>query len=230
MDNKIDELLYDIGSETPKVNPYLGNKIYNTAKSSKTKNNIPFFKKPLIISFASIIVVFLFIGIITFDDLKNKFNDNKGTSGGNEVVNPFVPTLSPSTQSTVFLEYHYTVYTTSSDIVTLIINNRINYQRIYLKAYNLTIDDIKINNGDASINQVTIEDQVFFEIIFNNKNTTIHYIDLCFAEGTIEKILKSTKDYELEFIMYIEEVDAEKGYGYNFNIEEVYNLREGNNV
>ena len=25
MDNKIDELLYDIGSETPKVNPYLGN-------------------------------------------------------------------------------------------------------------------------------------------------------------------------------------------------------------
>ena len=75
MDNKIDELLYDIGSETPKVNPYLGNKIYNTAKSSKTKNNIPFFKKPLIISFASIIVVFLFIGIITFNDLINKFND-----------------------------------------------------------------------------------------------------------------------------------------------------------
>ncbi len=30
--------------------------------------------------------------------------------------------------------------------------------------------------------------------------------------------------------MYIEEVDAEKGYGYNFNIEDVYNLREGNNV
>ena len=230
MDNKIDELLYDIGSETPKVNPYLGNKIYNTAKSSETKKNNPFFKKPLIISFASLIVVFLFIGIITFDDLKNKLSDNPGTSGGENVTKPFVPNLSPSTQNTVFLEYHYTVYTTQSDIVTLIINNRINYQRIYLKAYNLTINDIKINNGDALINQVTIENQLFFEIIFNNKNTTIHYIDLCFNKGTIADILSSDKNYELEFIMYIEEVDVEKGYGYNFIIEDVYNLREGNNV
>ena len=30
--------------------------------------------------------------------------------------------------------------------------------------------------------------------------------------------------------MYIDEVDAEKGYGYDFNVEKVYDLREGNNI
>ena len=206
MANNIDELLKDIGSKTPEINPYLSNKIYTKAKESENKKIIPFFKKPLIISLSSALVVMILLiiilqpGILKFkDDLSNKGN----TLDGETVTNPFVPTLSPNNQNTVFIEYNYTIYSNDFDIVTLIINNKINYQRVYLKAYNLTIDDIRLNNGDVVINQVEIEKQKFFEIVLENTNTKIHYLDLCFKKGSIENVLQTQNDYELQFIMYI---------------------------
>lgn len=231
MVNNIEELLEDIGSETPKINPYLGNKIYNKAKEKESKKNIPFFKKPLVISLSSILAAFILLIIVL---VPGKSNDNKTDSplqgGGEMVVNPFVPNLSPNTQSAVFIEYNYTIYSNDYDIVTLIVNNKINYKRIYLKAYNLTIDDIKVNNGDVIINQVTIDGQKFFELVFDNTDTKIHYLDLCFKKGSVENVLASQSDYMLKFIMYIDEVDVEKGYGYEVKPDSIFDIRNGINL
>lgn len=232
MANNIDEILQDIGSETPKINPYLGSKIYNKAKESESKKNIPFFKKPLIISLSSVLAVVVLL-VIVFQPIiyKKFFNPTDDIPSGDHVItNPFVPNLSPNNQNTVFIEYNYTIYSDDFDIVTLVINNRINYQRIYLKAYNLSIEDVKLNNGDVVIRQVEIENQKFFEIVFENTNTKIHYIDLCFKKGAIETTLKKQKDFELQFILYIDEIDAEKGYGYNFSPTSIYDFRNGNNI
>lgn len=233
MDNKIDVLLEQIGSDIPKVNPNLSSKIYQTAVNRESKKIIPFFKKPLIISLSSALVVMILLIIILQPGIL-KFKDDVSDKGngldGEIVTNPFVPTLSPNNQNTVFIEYNYTIYSNDFDIVTLIINNKINYQRVYLKAYNLTIDDIRLNNGDVVINQVEIKNQKFFEIVFENTNTKIHYLDLCFKKGSIENVLQTQNDYELQFIMYINEVDSEKGYGYEFKPQNIFDLRNGINL
>lgn len=238
MDNNIDILLEEIHSDIPKINPNLSTKIYANAIDKEIKSNFPFFKKPLIIAFTSIIVVFIVLfGVISLgdsvkqtsdsqnDDLNNPNYDNE-----NSIVegNPYIPNLSPSTQSTVFIDYHYTIYTPSEDVVTVIINNKINSQKIFLKAYNLDIKNVKINNGDVEVKAVTIEDELFFEIVLDNTNTSIHYIDLSFKKGTISNILENNINFEMSFIMYIDEIDAEKGYGYDFKIDNVFDIREGN--
>lgn len=247
MDNNIDSLLKDIQSDIPKVNPNLSTKIYEKALQKDSKSIFPFFKKPLIISFTTIIaVVIVLFGIVklggltssknNFDDINNNIQGDHGnennsdinnTPGSSEDIKPFIPNLSPSMQNTVFIDYHYTVYTPYKDVITLIINNKINYQKIYLKAYNLEIDDVTLNNGEVEIKEVMIENEVFFEIIFDNSNTSIHYIDLSFEKGTISSILEKQNNYKMLFIMYINEVDAEKGYGYEFSIDEVFDLSKG---
>ena len=145
MDNNIDILLKEINSDIPKINPNLSSKIYEKAIEKKSKNIFPFFKKPLIITFTSVIAVF----IVIFGVLNLGRNDNKNDIGNEPQFSPdgnlnvnnnqFVPNLSPTTQNTVFIDYHYTIYTQTDEVVTLIINNKINYQKIYLKAYNLEI-------------------------------------------------------------------------------------------
>ncbi|MBQ4570196.1 MAG: hypothetical protein IJB21_00715 [Bacilli bacterium] len=234
MDNNIDILLKEINSDIPKINPNLSSKIYEKAIEKKSKNIFPFFKKPLIITFTSVIAVFIVIfGVLNLgrNDNKNDIgNEPQFSPGGNLDVNnnQFVPNLSPTTQNTVFIDYHYTIYTETDEVVTLIINNKINYQKIYLKAYNLEINNVKINNGDVELKKVTIENETFFEIVLDNTNTYIHYLDLSFEKGTISNILKDQTDFEINFIMYINEVDSTKGYGYKFKIDNVFDLSEGN--
>lgn len=234
MDNNIDILLKEINSDIPKINPNLSSKIYEKAIEKKSKNIFPFFKKPLIITFTSVIAVF----IVIFGVLNLGRNNNKNDIGNKPQFSPdgnldvnnnqFVPNLSPTTQNTVFIDYHYTIYTQTDEVVTLIINNKINYQKIYLKAYNLEINNVKINNGDVELKKVTIENETFFEIVLDNTNTYIHYLDLSFEKGTISNILKDRTDFEINFIMYINEVDSTKGYGYKFKIDNVFDLSEGN--
>ena len=234
MDNNIDILLKEINSDIPKINPNLSSKIYEKAIEKKSKNIFPFFKKPLIITFTSVIAVF----IVIFGVLNLGRNDNKNDIGNEPQFSPdgnlnvnnnqFVPNLSPTTQNTVFIDYHYTIYTQTDEVVTLIINNKINYQKIYLKAYNLEINNVKINNGDVELKKVTIKNETFFEIVLDNTNTYIHYLDLSFEKGTISNILKDQTDFEINFIMYINEVDSTKGYGYEFKIDNVFDLSEGN--
>ena len=225
--DKIDVLLKEISTETPKINPYLNNLIYEKAIAKEGKKNSFFFKKPLLLTLTSIVCIFIIV--FSFVNINTKLKEDQSDTDSS-VTNPFVPTLSPSLQNTVLIDYHFTLFSEKYDIVTLFINNKINYKRIYIKAFNLSIDDLKINNGDVTINQVTIENQTFFEVVFNNKNSNGHYLDLCFEKDTIKNILKANVDYVLKFIMYIDEVDAEKGYGYDFNVEKVYDLREGNNI
>ena len=234
MDNNIDILLKEINSDIPKINPNLSSKIYEKAIEKKSKYIFPFFKKPLIITFTSVIAVFIVIfGVLNLgrNDNKNDIgNEPQFSPGGNLDVNnnQFVPNLSPTTQNTVFIDYHYTIYTQTDEVVTLIINNKINYQKIYLKAYNLEINNVKINNGDVELKKVTIKNETFFEIVLDNTNTYIHYLDLSFEKGTISNILKDQTDFEINFIMYINEVDSTKGYGYKFKIDNVFDLSEGN--
>lgn len=238
MDNNIDILLEEIHSDIPKINPNLSTKIYVHAQEIDSKVKIPFFKKPLIVAFTSIIVVCcIFFGITflgdslkkTSDDKNNIFNDSNGNNNDTAVdENLYIPNLSPSTQSTIFVDYHYTIYTPNEDVVTLIINNKINSQRIFFKAYNIDISNVKLNNGDITVKSVTIDDELFFEIVLDNTNTSIHYVDLSFEKNTISNILENQANFEINFIMYINEIDAEKGYGYNFKINNVYDIREGN--
>lgn len=234
MDNNIDILLKEINSDIPKINPNLSSKIYEKAIEKKSKNIFPFFKKPLIITFTSVIAVFIVIfGVLNLGRNNNKNdigNEPQFSPDGNLDVNnnQFVPNLSPTTQNTVFIDYHYTIYTQTDEVVTLIINNKINYQKIYLKAYNLEINNVKINNGDVELKKVTIKNETFFEIVLDNTNTYIHYLDLSFEKGTISNILKDQTDFEINFIMYINEVDSTKGYGYKFKIDNVFDLSEGN--
>lgn len=233
MDNNIDSLFQEIKSDIPKINPNLSTKIYEKAVEKKSNSIFPFFKKTLIITFTSVIAIFIVLfGVINLGHYKNKndVNNDPQYSPGNDVVidNQFVPNLSPTTQNTVFIDYHYTLYTQTEEVVTLIINNKINYQKIYLKAYNLEINNVKINNGDVELKKVTIENEIFFEIVLENTNTYIHYLDLSFEKGTISNILKNQTDFEINFIMYINEVDSTKGYGYKFKIDNVFDLSEGN--
>lgn len=233
MDNNIDILFQEINSDIPKINPNLSAKIYEKAVEKKSKSIFPFFKKPLIIAFTSVIAIFIVLfGVINLGQKNNKSNvnnDHQDNPGNSDVVdNQFVPNLSPTTQNTVFIDYHYTIYTQTEDLVTLIINNKINYQKIYLKAYNLDINNVKINNGDVELKKVTIENETFFEIVLDNTNTFIHYLNLSFEKGTISNILKNQTDFEINFIMYINEVDSTKGYGYKFKIDNVFDLSEGN--
>ena len=234
MDNNIDILLKEINSDIPKINPNLSSKIYEKAIEKKSKNIFPFFKKPLIITFTSVIAVFIVIfGVFNLGHNKQTGDHNNdsqfGTNDNLDVNNnQFVPNLSPTTQNTVFIDYHYTIYTQTDEVVTLIINNKLNYQKIYLKAYNLEINNVKINNGDIELKKVTIENEVFFEIVLENTNTYIHYLDLSFEKGMISSILDNQADFEINFIMYINEVDSTKGYGYKFKIDNVFDLSEGN--
>lgn len=243
MDNKIDVLLKEIGSDVPKINPTLSSKIYNKALDSESRKTIPFFKKPLIIAFTSLIIFVVtltgfiklgnvikesgFSSLESVNGVDSPAKDFENSFGG---TNQFVPNLSPTVQNTVFIDYHYAIYTSNYDIVTIIVNNKINYQKVYIKSYNLKIDDLKVNNGDVTISQVIIENELFFEIVFNNKNTSIHYLDLCFEKGKIENILSNQSNFKIGFVMYINEVNVNEGYGYDFKVENVFDIREGNNI
>ena len=163
MDNKIDVLLEQIGSDIPKVNPNLSSKIYQTAVNRESKKIIPFFKKPFIIAFTSIILfVVTLIGTINLGQaivsndifngniFENIMNDNlskPNTDGPNSSFEGYAPNLSPNTQNTVFIEHYYSIYTKEYDVVTIIINNKINYQKIYT---------IKPNSKRS------VEDKIFF--------------------------------------------------------------------
>lgn len=240
MDNKIDVMLEQLGSEIPKVNPYLSNKIYNTAKMSESKKTIPFFKKPFIIAFTSLIIfVVTIFGTISLNNTivskdNHSLNDSSIQGVTNESIlgniNSYLPNLSPTTQNTVFIEHYYSIYTSNYDIMTIIINNKINYQKVYIKAYNLSISDIKVNNGEVQINEVTVDGELFFELSFDNSNTNIHYLDICFEKGLIENILSTQESLKLGFIMYIGQIDKNKGYGYDFQIKDVIDLREGSSL
>ena len=81
---------------------------------------------------------------------------------------------------------------------------------------------------DIELKKVIIENEVFFEIVLENTNTYIHYLDLSFEKGTISSILENQDDFEINFIMYINEIDSTKGYGYKFKIGNVFDLSEGN--
>lgn len=246
MDNKIDLLLEQIGSEIPKVNPNLSSKIYQTAVNRESKKIIPFFKKPFIIAFTSIIlfVVTLF-GTINlgktivsngifdgsiFDNIMNDNPSKPNTDNPNSSFEGYAPNLSPNTQNTVFIEHYYSIYTKEFDVVTIIINNKINYQKVYIKAYNLNIEDIKVNNGEVTIKKVNVDDELFFELAFDNTYTNIHYLDICFKKDAIKNILSFTERFELGFIMYINEINKNKGYGYDFQVSDVIDLREGNSL
>ena len=226
MDNNIDSLLEQISSDVPKVNPYLNNKIYNNAITKKSNNSISFFKKPLFITFASVLVfIVLIVGTINLANLP--FYDKNG-AGGSQLNSVYVPNLDPNMQNTVFIDYHYTVCTNEYSCITLIINNKINYQKIYIKNYGEYIENVKINNGDMEIKEVIIDNETFYEIVFNNSNTSIHYIDLCYNIDIFESKLEKNRLFE--FILYIEEVDVDMGYGYQIEINEIYDLRDGNNI
>ena len=246
MDNKIDVLLEQIGSEIPKVNPNLSSKIYQTAVNSESKKFIPFFKKPFIIAFTSIILfVVTLIGTINlgktivsndifngsiFENILNNNQSKPNTDSDQSALEGYAPNLSPNIQNTVFIEHYYSIYTKEYDVVTIIINNKINYQKIYIKAYNLNIEDIKINNGEVMIKQVTVDDELFFELTFDNTYTNIHYLDICFKKDAINNILSFNESFDLGFIMYINEIDKNKGYGYDFQVRDVIDLREGNSL
>ena len=225
MNNNIDNLLNEISSDVPKVNPYLQNKIYNTAMDKKSKKSFSFFKNPLVITFSSIFVfLVLLVGALNLRNIP--FNDTKQPDSGASSI--YVPTLSPNEQNTVFIDFHYAVYTDEYASITLVINNKIDYQTIYIKNYGKTIENVQLNNGDVSISEVFIGKESFFKIEFNNTNTTIHYIDLCYKTSVLDELLKQNK--VIEFILYIETVQIDKGYGYEFEIEQVYDLRKENNV
>lgn len=225
MNNNIDNLLNEISSDVPKVNPYLQNKIYNTAMDKKSKKSFSFFKNPLVITFSSIFVfLVLLVGALNLRNIP--FNDTKQPDSGASSI--YVPTLSPNEQNTVFIDFHYAVYTDEYACITLVINNKIDYQTIYIKNYGKTIENVQLNNGDVSISEVFIGKESFFKIEFNNTNTTIHYIDLCYKTSVLDELLKQNK--VIEFILYIETVQIDKGYGYEFEIEQVYDLRKENNV
>lgn len=225
MNNNIDNLLNEISSDVPKVNPYLQNKIYNTAMDKKSKKSFSFFKNPLVITFSSIFVfLVLLVGALNLRNIP--FNDTKQPDSGASSI--YVPTLSPNEQNTVFIDFHYAVYTDEYACITLVINNKIDYQTIYIKNYGKTIENVQLNNGDVSISEVFIGKESFFKIEFNNTNTTIHYIDLCYKTSVLDELLKQNK--VIEFILYIETVEIDKGYGYEFEIEQVYDLRKENNV
>lgn len=225
MNNNIDNLLNEISSDVPKVNPYLQNKIYNTAMDKKSKKSFSFFKNPLVITFSSIFVfLVLLVGALNLRNIP--FNDLKQPDSGASSI--YVPTLSPNEQNTVFIDFHYAVYTDEYACITLVINNKIDYQTIYIKNYGKTIENVQLNNGDVSISEVFIGKESFFKIEFNNTNTTIHYIDLCYKTSVLDELLKQNK--LIEFILYIETVEIDKGYGYEFEIEQVYDLRKENNL
>lgn len=225
MNNNIDNLLNEISSDVPKVNPYLQNKIYNTAMDKKSKKSFSFFKNPLVITFSSIFVfLVLLVGALNLRNIP--FNDIQQPDSGASSI--YVPTLSPNEQNTVFIDFHYAVYTDEYACITLVINNKIDYQTIYIKNYGKTIENVQLNNGDVSISEVFIGKESFFKIEFNNTNTTIHYIDLCYKTSVLDELLKQNK--VIEFILYIETVQIDKGYGYEFEIEQVYDLRKENNL
>ena len=106
MDNNIDILFKEINSDIPKINPNLSSKIYEKAIEKKSKNIFPFFKKPLIITFTSVIAVFIVIfGVLNLGRNNNKNdigNEPQFSPDGNLDVNnnQFVPNLSPTTQNT----------------------------------------------------------------------------------------------------------------------------------
>lgn len=226
MNNNIDNLLSEIGSDVPKVNPYLQNKIYNNAINRKSKKSFSFFKNPLVVTFSSILVfLVLLVGALNLRNIP--FNDSKYPDSGASSI--YVPTLSPNNQNTVFIDFHYAVYTEQYACVTLVINNKIDYQTIYIKNYGKKIENVQLNNGDVEISEVIVNNESFFKIVFDNSNTTIHYIDLCFKTSVLDEILKQNNKF-IEFILYIETIDVEKGYGYEFEINQVYDLRKENNI
>jgi hypothetical protein len=152
MNNNIDNLLSEIGSDVPKVNPYLQNKIYNNAINRKSKKSFSFFKNPLVVTFSSILVfLVLLVGALNLRNIP--FNDSKYPDSGASSI--YVPTLSPNNQNTVFIDFHYAVYTEQYACVTLVINNKIDYQTIYIKNYGKKIENVQLNNGDVAQNATT---------------------------------------------------------------------------
>ncbi len=222
MKNKVDNLLEQLHNDVPKINPYLKTKIYSKATNNK-KISFPFFKKRLLTALCSIIICLSIITLIisNIDGRKSNVNIDKNHSS-------FEPTLSGTEQDVFYVNLEYAIYTQNYDVVTLAINNENSDQKFYIKSYNLDFDDIIINNADASIKEVSIENETFFEIVVNNIKTSVHYLDICFKKETIKNILTSNNIFNLSFIVYLSEVDSEKGYGFNFNINSAYDLREGN--
>ena len=121
MDN-IDVLLKEISTETPKINPYLNNLIYEKAIAKEGKKNSFFFKKPLLLTLTSIVCIFILV--FSFVNINTKLKEDQSDTDSS-VTNPFVPTLSPSLQNTVLIDYHFTLFSEKYDIVTLFINNKI---------------------------------------------------------------------------------------------------------
>ena len=84
--------------------------------------------------------------------------------------------------------------------------------------------------GRRTIINVKANSDFSLLLTFDNTYTNIHYLDICFKKDAIKNILSFTERFELGFIMYINEIDKNKGYGYDFQVSNVIDLREGNSL
>lgn len=222
MDKHIDNLLDQLGNDTPIINPKLASKIYSKALEKK-HNNISFFSKPLTASLMSFaVMIFVFIILVSFNPFSNSNNsDDKPGNTGDSNSSVYVPILSSSSVKTMFMDLHYAIKSTNYDVITIAVDNKIDYQKIYLKSYQYEILSVQLNNGDCLINEVYFDNELFYEVIFENYNLNVHYFDICFAKGTFNKLASNAL---INFTMYVDKIDINKGYGCEFKINKVYDL------
>lgn len=218
--NHIDHLLEEIGNDIPKVNHILSNKIYSKAIENKQNNFKSFFFKPIVASMTTALcMVLIFATVILFKSL-SLFNPmNQG--GSSNANSNYLPSLSPSESTTLNMDLHYAVYSNEYDVITVAANNKVNNQKIYLKSHQYEILSVQLNNGDCLIDEVYIDNELFYCVTFKNKNATIHYFDICFEKGTFNNL---TTQELINFIVYVDNVNIEKGFGYEFKIDKIYSL------
>ena len=169
----------EIGNDIPKVNHILSNKIYSKAIENKQNNFKSFFFKPIVASMTTALcMVLIFATVILFKSL-SLFNPmNQG--GSSNVNSNYLPSLSPSESTTLNMDLHYAVYSNEYDVITVAVNNKVNNQKIYLKSHQYEILRVQLNNGDCLIDEVYIDNELFYCVTFKNINATIHYFDICF--------------------------------------------------
>ena len=218
--NHIDHLLEEIGNDVPKVNHLLSNKIYSKAVEKKQNKYKSFFFKPIVASMTTALcMVLIFVTVILFKSLSLfKPMSDEGSTNNNSI---YIPSLSPAESTTLNMDLQYAVYSNQYDVITVAVDNKVHNQKIYLKSYQYEILNVQLNNGDCLIDEVYVNNELFYVVTFENKNATIHYFDICFEKGTFSNL--NTKEL-INFIVYVDNVNIDKGFGYEFKIDKIYSL------
>lgn len=218
MKDKIEEQLENIKLHIPKINSNLQHQIYDFASTSinaKPKRSFSFFTKSFKIALTSLVIgVVITIGFILYG-----YSISNDSNMSNDQSN--VPSFVPNNDK-ICLSCEQAILTEEYDIVTICVKNKVNNLSMILLKEQSNLLDVKLNNGDAIVENINDSQEGFFVNVYNY-NTKYHYFDLYYPKNTF-----NDENNIVDFFITFSGINSNLKYEYQLILNNVIMQRNGN--